>query len=105
MKDYAKGFYKGKAWKSTQAAYMVSQYYICERCGSPARVVHHKNYISPQNIHDPAVTLDWKNLEALCMDCHAVEHGTAPACAEGLYFDNDGNLVQTWRDAPPTFKK
>lgn len=94
MKDYARSFYKGRAWKDTQAAYMVSQHYVCERCSNVARVVHHKTYISPQNIHDPAITLDWANLEALCMDCHNVEHGTTPACAEGLRFDSNGNLVK-----------
>jgi 5-methylcytosine-specific restriction endonuclease McrA len=94
MKDYAKKFYTGKAWRDTQAAYMVSQQYVCERCGNMARVVHHKNYITPQNIHDPAITLDWENLEALCMDCHNAEHGSAPVCAKGLRFDRNGNLVK-----------
>ncbi len=84
MKDYARSFYTSKLWKSTQAAYMVGQHYICERCGIMARVVHHKKYITPQNIHDPAVTLDWANLEALCMDCHNAEHGSAEPCAVSL---------------------
>jgi 5-methylcytosine-specific restriction endonuclease McrA len=94
MKDYARSFYGGKAWKSTQAAYMVSQRYICERCGSVARVVHHKKHITPANISDPAITLDWGNLEALCMDCHNSEHGAGPVCAEGLRFDGAGNLIK-----------
>ena len=93
MKDYARGFYTGKAWRDTQRAYMVSQHYVCERCGGMAHVVHHKTYITPQNISDPAITLDWRNLEALCMDCHNAEHGAGPACAEGLRFDSKGNIV------------
>lgn len=93
-KDYAKGFYNSKAWKDTQAAYMVSQHYVCERCGGVARIVHHKTYITPQNINNPSITLDWANLEALCMDCHNAEHLSGVACAEGLRFDSNGNLIK-----------
>ncbi len=94
MKDYARSFYKGAAWRKTQAAYMVSQCYICERCGNAARVVHHKTYIDPQNIGDPNITLSWDNLEALCLDCHNAEHMSTDACAEGLMFDRDGYVVK-----------
>lgn len=93
-KDYAKSFYHSKAWRDTQAAYMASQYYICERCGSVARIVHHKKHITPQNINDPCITLDWNNLEALCMDCHNAEHIGGSICAKGLRFDKDGNIVK-----------
>lgn len=92
--DYAKGFYNSKAWRDTQAAYMASQHYVCERCGGVARIVHHRAYITPQNINDPSITLDWANLEALCMDCHNAEHLGGAACAEGLRFDSSGNIVK-----------
>jgi 5-methylcytosine-specific restriction endonuclease McrA len=93
-KDYARGFYNGKAWRDTQAAYMMSQHYVCERCGGMARIVHHIQYITPQNIHDPNITLSWDNLEALCIDCHNAEHmGKGGACAEGLRFNEQGELV------------
>jgi 5-methylcytosine-specific restriction endonuclease McrA len=93
-KDYAKDFYNSKAWKDTQAAYMESQNYICERCGNVARIVHHIKYITPQNICDPYITLDWNNLEAICIDCHNAEHMGASSCIDGLRFDEDGNLIQ-----------
>ena len=91
--DYARGFYGGKAWKTTQAAYMMSQHYICERCGSLARIVHHIKRITPQNINDPDVTLNWDNLMALCIDCHNNEHMGGSVIAEGLRFDKDGNIT------------
>lgn len=97
MKDYAKGFYNSKAWRDTQAAYMASKHYICERCGKPARIVHHKTYITPQNIHDVNITLNWSNLEALCQDCHNKEHSSAEVCAEGLAFDSNGILIKSPR--------
>lgn len=93
-KDYAKSFYNSQAWRDTQAAYMASQYYICERCGGMARIVHHIQYITPQNIQDPNITLSWDNLQALCIDCHNAEHmSSGGACAEGLRFNSKGELV------------
>jgi len=93
-KDYANSFYSGKAWKSTQAAYMMSQHYICQRCGGAARIVHHIKRITPQNIHDFSVTLDWSNLEALCIDCHNKEHMGGGVIARGLRFDETGDIVK-----------
>lgn len=94
MKDYARGFYNSKRWRDTQAAYMSSQHYICERCGGMARIVHHKSYITPGNIHDLNITLSWSNLEALCMDCHNKEHTSGEVCAEGISFNSNGDLIQ-----------
>ena len=93
--DYARGFYRSRAWRDTQAAYMASQHNVCERCGGLARIVHHKRHINPENINDPAVTLDWANLEAVCLDCHNIEHMGSAATAAGLRFDAQGNLVHT----------
>lgn len=87
-------FYKSRAWRKTQAAFMASKNGICERCGDPARIVHHKEYITPANINDPAVTLSWDNLEALCQTCHTREHFTQDATAPGLMFDSSGNLIK-----------
>jgi len=94
-KDYAKAFYKSKAWQKTQAAYMVSKYYMCENCGGVARLVHHITPITPVNIIEPAITLDWNNLQALCIDCHNAIHMGAAICAKGLRFNSEGDLVKT----------
>lgn len=37
-------------------------------------IVHHKSYINLNNIFDPAVTINFENLELLCIDCHNKEH-------------------------------
>lgn len=96
IKEYARDFYTSKAWRDTQRAYMLSKNYICERCGKPAVIVHHKTYITPKNINDPNITLNWDNLEALCATCHQHEHFTNnQVTAEGLVFDSSGNLVRT----------
>ena len=67
MKEYAKAFYKGKQWKKISRLYMEQQHYICERCGGVATICHHRKYISPANINNPAITLNFDNLEALCV--------------------------------------
>ena len=79
MRDFAKTFYSSKAWKQTRAAYAKSKGNLCERCLKkglivPGVIVHHKVYLTPENINDPAVSLNWNNLELVCADCHAEEH-------------------------------
>ena len=74
---------------------MASQNYLCERCGDMACIVHHKKHITPQNIDDVNITLNWDNLEALCQNCNNKEHcAKSGSCASVLQFDKDGNLVK-----------
>lgn len=91
--DYAKAFYHSKEWRKCQAAFMQSKNYTCERCGQLALIAHHKIHISPANINDPNITLNWDNLQALCLDCHNAEHGNGSACIEGVGFDENGDLI------------
>ena len=93
-KEYAESFYKSDAWERCRAAFIVSRFGICERCGRPGHVVHHKIYITPANINDPAITLSWDNLELLCQDCHNREHHSGHAVREGLVFTADGELIE-----------
>nr|WP_204558542.1 HNH endonuclease [Bacillus ectoiniformans] len=94
-KDYAKAFYNSAAWKKCKDGFMQSKHYICERCNEIALICHHKTYITPENIHDPNITLNWDNLEALCTTCHQHEHFKhGGICSEGLTFDSKGNLIQ-----------
>ena len=92
MKEWAKSFYLSAAWEQTRAAYLMSQDYVCERCGEPAKVVHHKRWLTRGNINNPQITLNWDNLEALCQDCHNKEHHKRkPNMRYG--FDENGNLI------------
>lgn len=95
MKDWAKQFYKSKAWRKCRDAYFILRHGLCERCPALAgKIVHHKVYLTPENINDPAVSLNHDLLELLCQDCHNREHhGQGDAVADGLTFDADGNLV------------
>ena len=92
-KDWAKAFYKSVAWQKCRAAYIQSVFGLCEKCGRPGWIVHHKIKLTPANIGDPNVTLAWENLQYLCQECHNRVHGLS-STAEGLRFDAVGNLVE-----------
>nr|DAE12024.1 MAG TPA: HNH endonuclease [Myoviridae sp. ctv9K3] len=94
MKEWAKEFYHSKDWTDTRRAYLIAHHYLCERCGEPAKVVHHKHYLTKRNINNADIALNWDNLEALCQDCHNKEHHAA-ADTRRYKFDADGNIIQT----------
>lgn len=80
MKPFARRFYSSKAWQRTRAAYAKSRGNLCEICLSkglfnPCEIVHHKIELTPDNIDDPDITLNWDNLQCVCRDCHADIHG------------------------------
>ena len=84
-------FYCSKKWRRVSAAYLSSKSYICERCGAPAVVCHHKKWLNDVNVHDPKISLDFDNLEALCQECHNAEHGLKHDVA---VFNDAGELVE-----------
>lgn len=80
-KDFAKAFYGSKAWENCRKAYKKSVGGLCERCLKAGvirsgEMVHHKIHLTEETIQDPAVALNFDNLELLCRDCHAAEHAT-----------------------------
>lgn len=96
MKEWAKWFYKGTKWKKTRKAYFISQFGICERCQGAGKIVHHKIYLTPDNIHDVDVSLSFDNLELLCHDCHNKEHFKEYAAVrDGFMFDSNGDLIRS----------
>lgn len=80
-------FCKSKRWRRCRNAYMQSRNYICERCGAPAVICHHRDYLNDGNFSDPEVSLNPERLEALCMACHDLEHNSSGATVEGIAFD------------------
>ena len=100
-KEWAKEFYESPMWKRTRHAYRAARYGLCERCSGVGKIVHHKEWLTPENIHDDAVTLGWDNLELLCADCHNREHMCSDAISDGLRFDAEGNVVESAGGIPP----
>lgn len=77
--EQQRAFYHSQAWQRCRKEYLTSVGNLCERCEKqgiirPARFVHHKEYISLDNICNPLILLSFENLEALCFDCHNAEH-------------------------------
>lgn len=93
MKDFAKEFYKSKAWRNMRAYVYQRDMGMCVRCGRPGEIVHHIEYLTPHNIGDPDITLSADNLELLCRVCHAIEHEGGAATSGELEFDSNGDLV------------
>jgi hypothetical protein len=69
-KEFAKPFYNSKEWKECRKAYIISVFGVCERCGRAGYIVHHKEKLTPENINNPDVTLNFKKLEYVCLQCH-----------------------------------
>lgn len=88
---FADPFYSSHVWERCRKAYAQKMIY-CERCLKAGRVVpgehvHHKVRLTPENIRDPSITLNFDNLELLCVQCHLEEHAKRRYRA-----DRDGHI-------------
>ena len=105
MKDFARGFYDGKAWEQCRGAFVAKRISadggLCQRCRKRlGYIVHHTTELTPENIHDPEIALNHDLLEYLCLDCHNREPGHF-SNRDGKHqpreyvFDADGDLIPT----------
>lgn len=77
--QFASRFYRTERWNRCRTEYKRSRGGLCERCMArglivPGVEVHHRIRLTPDNLDDPSVTLNWDNLELLCKACHDAEH-------------------------------
>lgn len=80
MKDFARSFYKSKAWQRVRENVMQRDGRLCVDCLKagiyrPAEEVHHIEELTPENINDPSISLNMANLVSLCRECHQKRHG------------------------------
>lgn len=94
MQEFAKRFYLSREWRTVRDKVFKRDFGLCVRCDNVGEIVHHKVHLTPRNINDPNISLNPDNLETLCRDCHAREHGVQPATEQGLTFDANGNLIK-----------
>ena len=94
MRAFAKDFYLSTAWRRMRQYIFERDMGLCVKCGSPGEIVHHKTHLTPANINDISIALGEDNLELLCRECHAIEHGVVSPTVAGLMFDEQGNLVE-----------
>ena len=94
--DFAKAFYRSQAWTSCRDSYIAKRHGLCERCLSrglirAGKIVHHKVYLTPENISIPGIALSHDNLELLCQDCHNAEHNAKQG--QRYVVNPDGSIV------------
>ena len=99
-REFARRFYKSKAWNKCREAVMQRDHRLCVECGAPGEEVHHIEHLTPNNINDPNVTLNMDNLKTLCRDCHHKIHKRNQytqhsSLREGVAFDSNGNLINS----------
>jgi 5-methylcytosine-specific restriction endonuclease McrA len=95
MRDFAREFYSSKRWAACREAYRAHVGHLCERCLKkglivPGAIVHHKVYLTPENINDPAITTGLDNLVSLCRECHKRRHKPEP---ERYKVDEYGRVI------------
>ena len=97
-REFAKKFYKSKAWKQCRDTIFKRDFGLCVHCGKPGEEVHHVTWLRPENINNPDITLNSSNLITLCKDCHNKEHKrnryTEHKQARGIVYDDNGNIIE-----------
>lgn len=94
-------FYESPEWRRCKAIYLERANHLCERCLAkgryePAKIVHHKVYLTEENYGDRELMFGFDNLEALCQSCHNDEHGHGKNERRWQFID--GELIT--RDPP-----
>lgn len=92
-------FYSSSAWLKCREGFIASVFGLCNRCKHTGYIVHHKIPITDDNEDDPEITLNWENLEYLCLECHNKEHFGGGITEKGTKFDENGQLIST--NTPP----
>ena len=111
-REFAKAFYHSKAWLSFRQSYINSmpkdRRGLCEKCYEEGRheigvELHHKVFLTPDNINNPNVTLNKDKVILLCKDCHRKIHQRRKNV---LYeFNELGEYVPVVKETPPIPKK
>lgn len=101
MKDrhapWQRSFYSSSAWQSVRDAYRQKAGGLCEECLSKGLIsagteVHHVKHLTPENVNDPSVALNFDNLRLLCKECHEEQHRRK----RRYKVDADGKVSARW---------
>lgn len=100
MREFAESFYKSKAWQSCRTGFIQERVRIdgglCQVCRERlGYIVHHKILLTPENINDPEISLNWEHLSYECKPCHDLHegHGVKKTVLPVCEFDSDGNPI------------
>lgn len=92
--DKQNQFYWSKEWRSVRDYYLAKTNYLCELCGKPAKIVHHKIWLDEDNLDDLEISLNEENLQSVCHDCHNKIHFNSKSINEGLIFNDEGQVIK-----------
>ena len=97
MRSINSKFYKSTAWQKCREAYLL-QHPFCEEClkrgeYTPAKHVHHRIWLNQYNKDNPEFTLNFKNLEAVCQECHNRIHAGTENIAKRYTIDSEGRVM------------
>lgn len=70
-----KAFYNCDEWQCVREQVLTDADNTCGDCGTLAEEVHHIIFLTLENVNDYAISLNPKNLIALCHQCHNKRHG------------------------------
>ncbi len=96
-KSFSKRFYASKAWNDLARLIREKKHFICDKCGKPgATQVHHIIELTPDNISNPSISLNPRNLMLLCSDCHNKAHHRfeQSAGSRAYTYDSTGHVVR-----------
>lgn len=98
-KSWAKSFYNSKAWKDCRKAYIAERISIdgglCEYCKKELGTeLDHVEELTPENIQDPDVTLNFQNFKWACHTCHTRK--TKSGISEDDYYFDENGMVQMY---------
>lgn len=84
-------FYHSAAWRKCRAYIIAQRGGLCEICGRKGTEVHHIEELDEDNVGNPSVSLNPKNLQLLCKACHdAIRSPNRGRCL----FDENGDVIQ-----------
>ena len=91
-------FYHSSNWKRCRAAFKAYKHYTCEICGGPGWLVHHKTPLTEFNVDNPDISLNFDNLQLVCLSCHDKLHHFIKgngyvSIHHKVSFDKDGNVI------------
>ena len=95
-REFAAAFYTSKKWRKCRRSYIGKRQAVdggmCERCQREiGYIVHHKIWLTPDNITDPDVALNHEHLQYVCITCHnKIEEGERE---RDYCFDEEGQLI------------
>ena len=96
--EFAKKFYNSKAWKECRSSYIAKRLAVdggmCMTCHRElGYIVHHRTWLTQENINNPMVTLNHDNLKYDCQTCHNQEKEGKEQEQPRYYISNNGEVI------------